>query len=78
MKTAHINNFLDSLSEDKKNFVEVYGTEKLFDPKFMLIADAVGESKGLLAEVILEKLSTLQRESRVKSTYANYTPRAEF
>ena len=60
MKTTYITNFLDSIYEDKKSFAEVYGTEKLFDPRFMLIADTVLESKELLSDVILEALQESQ------------------
>ena len=60
MKSTYIDNFLDSLYGDKKRFVEVYGTEKLFDPKFMLIADVMSENRELLSDVILEALQKVQ------------------
>ena len=70
MKKTFINNFLDSIYEDKKSFIEVFGTEKLFDPKFMLIADIVCEHKELLSDTILETLQATQEQHLQFNSYS--------
>ena len=69
MKTTYIDNFLDSIYTDKKRFAEVYGIEKLFDPKFMLIADVISENRELLSDVILESLQEIQEQYLIHSSY---------
>jgi hypothetical protein len=56
MQKNYINNFLDSMFEDKLKYIEIHGTESLFDPQVMLVSDAMSENKELLAQVLLESL----------------------
>ena len=60
MEKTFVSNFLDSMYENNRNFIEVLGTEKLFDPKFMLIADTVSEDMQLFTDVILAQLQEHQ------------------
>ena len=70
MKQTFVNNFLDSIYEDKKSFIEVFGTEKLFDPKFMLIADIICEHKELLADTIIEAFQAKQEQHLQLNSYS--------
>lgn len=56
MERTYIDNFIDLMFEDKLKYIEVHGTHSLFDPKHMLVSDAMSENKELLAQALLETL----------------------
>jgi len=70
MKKRFVNTYLERLYEDKKSFIDVFGTEKLFDPKFMLIADIVSEHQELFSDAILEAIQSMQEQNIVSNTYS--------
>ncbi len=70
MKKRFVNTYLERIYEDKKSFIDVFGTEKLFDPKFMLIADIASEHQELFSDAILEAIQSMQEQNIVSNTYS--------
>ena len=69
MRKDEIFTFLNVLFNDRKLFINLNGTQKLFDKDFMLVYDALHEDLDLLSEVLEERLSKSKittRESEKK------------
>ena len=56
MDQSEIGSFLTSMFENRKQFAQINGSNRLYDAKFMLIADAVSENIELFSEVIKEEI----------------------
>jgi len=69
MKKRFVNTYLERLYEDRKSFIEVFGTEKLLDPKFMLIADALSEHQELFSDAILETIHMANEQQLATQNY---------
>lgn len=76
MERTYIDNFIDLMFEDKLKYIEVHGTHSLFDPKHMLVSDAMSENKELLAQALLETLQESCKTNELsKLSTATETPK---
>ncbi len=69
MKKRFLNTYLERLYEDRNSFIEVFGTKKLLDPKFMLIADVLSEHQELFSDAILERINAAQEQQLATQNY---------
>lgn len=56
MNQKIVNSLLDAMYNSRELFMQINGSRTLVDPNYMLVADAAGENRELLAAVIIENL----------------------